>query len=208
MPTIKGLIHRDIKPDNIMVTNDNQVKIADLGLSRLDEGSEVGPEVTTTGMLMGTPHYMAPEQSRNAHAVDSRADLYSTGATLFHMIYGEVPFDGSDSMNVLVRAATQPLVFPDKPKVSAKTRALIAGLMEKDPDNRLASAEAALELINDDLINRSTHGDDLHKEMQVPSSGRGRVAWIIGLVGVVVLAFIVLFAIGGTLKPKAPGMKC
>jgi serine/threonine protein kinase len=66
---------------------------------------------------MGTPYHMAPEQSRDAHSVDARADLY---ATLFHMFYGQIPYEGSDFMHVLVRAATQPLVFPKSTNVSVK----------------------------------------------------------------------------------------
>lgn len=190
----KGLIHRDIKPDNIMVTSDNQVKIADLGLSRLDEGAEDSPEVTTTGVLMGTPHYMAPEQSRDAHSVDARADLYATGATLYHMLYGKVPFEGSDSMNVLVRAATQPLVFPKKSNVSASTRKLIAALMEKDPANRTATAQEAIALINGDLGDRSTHGDSLTSQTEPKRGYRGIIAWFVAITLVAILGVAVMIA--------------
>ena len=200
----KGLIHRDIKPDNIMVTSDNQVKIADLGLSRLDEGPEEdGPEVTTTGVLMGTPHYMAPEQSRDAHSVDARADLYATGATLYHMLYGKVPFEGSDSMNVLVRAATQPLVFPKQGKVSASTKKLIAALMEKDPANRTASATDAIALINGDLGERSTHGDSLTAEADERSARRSLIAWFIAICLVAILGVAILIALGRFDERKA-----
>ena len=154
---------------------------------------------------MGTPHYMAPEQSRDAHSVDDRADLYATGATLYHMLFGKVPFEGSDSMNVLVRAATQPLVFPKQGKVSASTKKLIAALMEKDPANRTASATDAIAFINGDLGERSTHGDSLTAEADERSARRSLIAWFIAIVLVAILGVAVLIAMERFDQRKAWG---
>ena len=167
------------------------MKIADLGLSRLDEGAEDSPEVTTTGVLMGTPHYMAPEQSRDAHSVDARADLYATGATLYHMLYGKVPFEGSDSMNVLVRAATQPLVFPKKSNVSAPTRQLITALMEKDPANRTATAKRRLRSLTATWVIGRPMAIALHPKLNANvvtvESSRGSLYYPCGDLGVAVM---------------------
>ena len=85
----QGMIHRDIKPDNIMVTPQGEAKLTDLGLVK-----EVDAELnlTRTGRGLGTPHFMAPEQFRNAKNADARCDIYSLGATLYMMVTGELPF--------------------------------------------------------------------------------------------------------------------
>jgi|GEM_PF-3533609 hypothetical protein len=140
-----GIVHRDIKPDNLMITAQGMVKVADLGLSLSDENDE-DAYTTQAGTLMGTPNYMAPEQGRDAHKVDLRADLYAVGATLYHLVCGVVPFPGETPMEVVIKASSQPLKFPE-PGPSPGMRALIATLMAKRPEDRPQSADAALELI-------------------------------------------------------------
>ncbi len=97
-----GVVHRDIKPDNLMVTKSGMVKVADLGLARAEDADDASATATNVGQVMGTPHYMAPEQGRDAHSVDHRADLYSIGATLFHLVCGHMPFVGDSAMAVLM----------------------------------------------------------------------------------------------------------
>jgi serine/threonine protein kinase len=84
-----GMIHRDVKPDNIMITRAGEAKMTDLGLVK-DLDAELN--LTKTGRGLGTPHYMAPEQFRNAKNADVRCDVYSLGATLYHAVTGELPF--------------------------------------------------------------------------------------------------------------------
>src|SRR5262249_41178909 len=87
----RGLVHRDIKPSNLLLAADGSVvKISDLGLVR--RGGEVDGQLTTSGMLMGTPDYLAPEQATDSRSVDIRADLYSLGCTLYHCLAGQPPF--------------------------------------------------------------------------------------------------------------------
>jgi hypothetical protein len=144
----KGIIHRDIKPDNLMLTRNGTVKVADLGLSRINDGGrETAPSsATRAGSMMGTPYYMPPEQGRDASSADHRSDLYALGASLYHMVCGTVPFPGGSAMEVLMRAATNELEFPT-PAPSPGMQRLIRTLMAKDPADRPASAAEVLRLV-------------------------------------------------------------
>jgi response regulator RpfG family c-di-GMP phosphodiesterase len=130
-----GLIHRDIKPSNVIVTPDGQAKLLDFGLARLP-GEE---RLTRTGAQLGTVGYMAPEQSRNAHAVDARADVFGLGATLFYALTGQAPF-----AHVLAALGPPPSARALRPEVPAGLDAVLARMMAGDPDHRYASAEAAM----------------------------------------------------------------
>jgi hypothetical protein len=142
-----GVVHRDVKPDNLMVTKSGMVKLADLGLARAEDADDASVTATNIGTVMGTPHYMAPEQGRDAHGVDHRADLYAVGATLFHLVCGHTPYSGDSTMEVLMRAASQPLKFPE-PGPSPAVRVLISRLMEKEPSDRPQSAAEAIEMVS------------------------------------------------------------
>ncbi|MDP6947323.1 MAG: serine/threonine-protein kinase, partial [Myxococcota bacterium] len=87
----KGVIHRDIKPDNILMATDGSVKIADFGLARILGKVDQQTELTGTHQIMGTPRYMAPEQLESARSVDHRADIYSLGVVFYEMLTGELP---------------------------------------------------------------------------------------------------------------------
>jgi eukaryotic-like serine/threonine-protein kinase len=96
----KGLIHRDIKPENVILTKQGGVKLADLGLARLTGDEKWG--LAEAGMAIGTPYYISPEQVRGETNIDIRADIYSLGATLYHMVTGKVPY-GGDTPNEVMR---------------------------------------------------------------------------------------------------------
>src|SRR5215471_8997689 len=91
----KGLVHRDLKPSNLLLSSSGQIKILDLGLARFLQDQIGDPTKTREGMGIGTPDYAAPEQFRDAHRADSRADIYALGCTLYHLLTGRVPFPGS-----------------------------------------------------------------------------------------------------------------
>ncbi|MGE0713496.1 MAG: protein kinase [Planctomycetota bacterium] len=134
-----GVIHRDVKPANVLVTPDGQVKVADFGLAK-DSGSAA--QLTRTREGMGTLAYLAPEQAEDSKRVDARADVYSLGALLYHLVSGRLPFDGA-GMEVLAQLFTEeppPLseVRPDCPEPLAR---LIHWMLEKDPDDRPPTAE-------------------------------------------------------------------
>jgi serine/threonine protein kinase len=135
-----GIIHRDLKPENIMVTEDGLVKVADLGL-----GAVVGnrllrgvTSISATGLMTGTAAYVAPEQARNADCCDHRADIYSLGATLYHALAGQLPFQGKSVMEVILKhmnEAPRPLtqLVPGlKPAFSD----LVLKMLSKAPEHR------------------------------------------------------------------------
>ena len=98
----RGLIHRDIKPENVILTKDGGVKLADLGLARLTGDEKWG--LAEAGMAIGTPYYISPEQVRGQTDIDIRADIYSLGATLYHMMTGKVPYGGDTPSEVMREA--------------------------------------------------------------------------------------------------------
>ncbi len=130
-----GLVHRDVKPDNIMMAKDGVAKLCDLGLAKsiLED-----PRLTQSGATHGTPHYMSPEQARGSASIDIRSDIYSLGATLYHMLVGEVPFDGSSAAVILLKHLTEHVPSPraKRPEISENTCHLVEKMMAKRPEHR------------------------------------------------------------------------
>ena len=157
-----GLVHRDIKPGNIVVAGERHhpeatepavVKLLDMGLVRvvgLDEEGPPGADLTRAGAVVGTPDYMAPEQAKNSRLVDHRADLYALGGAFYFLLTGKPPFPGGSPIEKILRHQLDPppplqAIRPDVPDGLAR---LVARLLAKNPDDRPASAgevAAALE---------------------------------------------------------------
>jgi len=136
-----GLVHRDIKPDNILLTLGGRVKIADLGLARGDILADI--TITQTGSAVGTPHYISPEQARGVPDIDIRADIYSLGATLYHMLIGAVPFEGSTPAVVLTKHINEPLPDPAalRPELKPQIIKILRKMMAKDRENRFQAPD-------------------------------------------------------------------
>jgi len=149
---LAGMVHRDIKPGNLMLARDGQVKILDLGLALLNpQHSMSAEELTSTGQLMGTVDYMSPEQADNTHDVDGRADIYGLGATLFALLCGRAPFGGRklSLMNKLSLLANTPApsIQEFRPNAPDGLAAIVTRMLARDPQQRFASAaEVALAL--------------------------------------------------------------
>jgi serine/threonine protein kinase len=147
----QGLIHRDVKPDNVLVTADGTAKLADLGLVK---ELETDLNLTRTGRGLGTPHFMAPEQFRNAKNADARCDIYSLAATLYNMVTGELPFVSSGPLDAWMKKINNELV-PARNLVPALSERLDWALrraLSVDRDQRPATCREFVE----DLTGRST----------------------------------------------------
>ncbi len=130
-----GLIHRDIKPANILLTAAGQPKLVDLGLAKVLAAHEMVTVQTAAGTVMGTPQYMSPEQFRDASAVDHRADIYSLGATLYHLLTGRPPFEGDSFFSMLKQVEeTDPVPLPSS--VPIEVEELVSRMLSKRPEQR------------------------------------------------------------------------
>jgi serine/threonine protein kinase len=134
-----GILHRDLKPGNIMLRSDDSIALIDFGLAKR---LRLKMEITGSGEIFGTPYYMSPEQG-HGNDVDVRSDLYSLGVIFYEMLTGEKPFTASSAMGIIYKHAKAPV--PLLPQHLSKYQALMNMLLAKDPDNRLQSAEEILE---------------------------------------------------------------
>ncbi len=140
----KGLIHRDVKPKNIMRTPSGIAKLADLGLARAIDDKEAA--LAEKGKAYGTPYYISPEQIRGEVNVGPQADIYSLGATLYHMVTGSVPYNGKSPKEVMEKHLSEELIAPDhvNPKLSAGISEVIEMMMAKSRKKRYRTAKDVL----------------------------------------------------------------
>ncbi len=156
----RGLVHRDIKPANLLLSSSGVVKILDMGLARLNALSATGEATTLTqdGAVMGTPDYIAPEQARDSRRADIRADLYSLGCTLYHLLTGRVPFGGGTLTEKLLAHQMDPVpsVRRLRSDVPDGVAAIAARLMAKRPEERYQTPAELVAAI--DAVPRSRPG--------------------------------------------------
>ena len=143
----RGFVHRDIKPANILVTANGAVKILDLGLSKRIDESQVSSQ-TVSGVVLGTPHYISPEQAKGEKVIDGRADIYSLGATLYHFLAGEPPFEGKTLYEILSKHVNAELPNPQDlaEEIPEGPVQVLRKMMAKEPKDRYADCG---ELISD-----------------------------------------------------------
>jgi serine/threonine protein kinase len=149
-----GVVHRDLKPENLMLTDDGQIKIADFGIAK---ASATTTNLTRTGLVVGPPAYMAPEQARGEETGPA-ADLYSVGIIGYELVSGSVPYSGADPVSILHSHVYDPLpaLSLRKPDVDSRLAGWIEHLLEKDPSRRAGAREALDELraIRDEVLER------------------------------------------------------
>ena len=144
-----GMVHRDIKPDNILFTANGVAKLTDLGISRFSK-KESNVHATRASAVIGTPAYMAPEQMLDSHAVDIRADIYSFGMMLYELLTGHRPNEGEGAMRTLAKAI-EGQAFPDvrclRPDAPVELAVLVSEMTLPDADQRPPSAHLVQELL-------------------------------------------------------------
>ena len=150
-----GIVHRDIKPGNVMITPSGQVKVMDFGIARALTSSAT---MTQTAAVVGTAHYISPEQARGEH-VDARSDIYSTGCLLYELLTGAPPFTGDSAVAVAYQHVREDPLPPSQvePEVPATVDAIVLVAMAKNPVNRYASAAEMRADLERALAGRPVH---------------------------------------------------
>src|SRR6266849_3610367 len=184
-----GIIHRDVKPDNILLEGSRgRVVVTDFGIAKALSSTTGGATLTATGVAIGTPHYMSPEQAAGDREIDGRSDLYSLGVVSYQMLVGELPFHAPTVPAILIKQITElaPLVTDKRPEVPEDLAACVMRSLEKDPDDRWPTADAlrrALEARSATLYKpRRSSGPSPSRGMRappppappLPRGGRGR----------------------------------
>ncbi len=202
----QGMAHRDIKPQNLMLTPRGRVKVLDFGLARLrsEQGQTGG--LTQQGAFMGTPEYVAPEQAADARAADIRADIYSLGCTLYALLTGNPPFAGDTALTVVLAHLQQepPPLRTVRPDAPPELEAVVARMLEKDPARRYQTpaevAQALAPFAKPGQAAAPAGGST--EERPAPGVGRRRRMLVLAAVaGAAVLGLAVLLAV--TLPRKA-----
>jgi eukaryotic-like serine/threonine-protein kinase len=160
-----GLIHRDVKPKNIMINKEGIVKLADMGLARQTTDFEAAK--MEKGKAYGTPYYISPEQIRGEIDVDERADIYGLGATFYHLVTGRVPFMADDPMEVMRKHLKDELIPPDhlNTSLSAGVSEVIEVMMAKNKKDRYSSVDELL--VDLKAVRDGEHPVRAHKRMNV-----------------------------------------
>src|SRR5437773_307120 len=195
-----GLVHRDVKPQNVLLNGDGRAKVTDFGIAR---SLDVEHSVTQTGTVLGTSNYIAPEQA-NGRPVDAQTDVYSLGIVLYEMLTGEVPFPGENFVAVAMKHIHEPSpsVLDARGDVPLRVAEMIDRALEKDPEQRFATMEAFADEIEANLAELD-RGEDGAVTMVVPAAQRlrpqrgsrktvSRVPLLIGLVGALAIGAVVV----------------
>jgi serine/threonine protein kinase len=185
----QDIIHRDLKPDNVLVDGRNQPHVSDFGLAKT-LGQDVSVSLTASGMIMGTPAYMSPEQAQALKTVDHRTDLYALGVILYETLTGRLPFTGETAIEILMKASKNPVPPPSSvlkgghPAIDKAVENICLKALEKDPEERYVTAKDFAE----DLT-RWLKGNEV---LAAPPKRRWSKAWLLAA-GALLLAGLLTF---------------
>ena len=142
-----NIIHRDIKPDNIMFTRHGEVKLADLGIAKNDNDDA---NITQSDAMIGTPAYLSPEQIENPKEVDIRSDIYSLGATLYEMLTGSPPYTGKNTYDIVHKMLSESIPDPrlKNPAISSIAAQIVMKMLQKNPSKRYQSPQALINVLD------------------------------------------------------------
>ena len=189
-----GVVHRDIKVDNILLTEDGRAVVADFGIARAVSGC-----VSATGqnMTIGTPHYVSPEQAQG-RTLDGRSDLYALGVTLYKAVTGSVPFRSTDWFELARMHVEDPPEAPrnKRPDISKRLERIILRLLAKHPDDRYGTAEALLADLNEIKSSaRSTETFGMDAATNGGALETTRLKWILPVAGVLFLLLVAVLVV-------------
>jgi Tol biopolymer transport system component/tRNA A-37 threonylcarbamoyl transferase component Bud32 len=177
-----GVVHRDIKPENVLL-HEGQALVADFGIALAASRSEGGTRLTETGMSLGTPHYMAPEQAMGEKEITPKADIYALGCVLYEMLAGEPPFNGPTPQAIIARVMTEAprSLALQRHTVPAHVEAAAVTALEKLPADRFATAADFADALQGRMARPTTHGGSA----ALPAAGdrrwRRRFQWSAGV---------------------------
>jgi serine/threonine protein kinase len=210
----KGLVHRDVKPSNLLLTPDGTVKLLDLGLARA-AGAPAADELTASGQVMGTFDYMAPEQWDDSHAVDGRADVYSLGCTAYFLLTGRAPFAEAGHNSRLSKMKAHALLPPPslkaaRPDVPDALADVVARMLAKAPEDRIQTPGEVAKLLETIQAGgkvklgpppapqiRVGRDEDSHTEVTPPQPKRGSaLPWVLGGLGLVMMGCLAVAGVG------------
>lgn len=208
----RGFLHRDIKPQNILVMRDGTAKLTDLGIAKYQEDAAL----TSTGLTIGSPHYISPERARGSTELDVRSDIYSLGATLFHMLTGRTMYQAGSNAEIMAKHVTEPPPDPCSLRrdLSPYTAQIVLRMIQKDPDRRYqraADAVADLQAVLNhqrppSLAPRLTETRPRRsvQRLQESQSRTGTFVAIAAAAAIAVAGALVLFLKAGTSPPSPP----
>ena len=207
----KGIVHRDIKPENIFLLDrggNDFVKVVDFGISKEirpdDPDSDASPRLTQTGMVLGTPLYMSPEQARGAENLDRRIDIYSLGVIMYEMVTGEVPYRGTNYLSIISRVLNdEPRPPRDlRPDLSPAFEDIILRALEKNADDRYQTCE---ELAGDLALLLEVRGTTTtRRRITIPRRRRRRrqrrsglqiLGWVAGITGTICAIAVTVYVL-------------